>query len=129
MVFARTTPALISLACTVWVGAGTGTTTEAGGEDTTGASIRTWLAETIATGTANATAATAPASSLFLVVIVPLVIVPPLRCGLVADQEHRTCHREEARTNAKFREAARSDRRAPPGGPVPESVALAGGAV
>ena len=59
-------------------------TTVAGGEDTTGASILTWLAETIATGTVNATAATAPVSSLFLVVIVPplsfLSLFPPSSC-------------------------------------------------
>src|SRR6266404_5465852 len=98
MVFARTTPALISSTCTVWVGAGTGTTTAAGGEDTTGASIRTWLAETIATGTVNATAATAPVSSLFLVFIVS----PSSEVALESCAEHRPCQREEARTNAKF---------------------------
>ena len=60
-----------------------------------------WLAETIATGTANATAATAPVSILFLA----RHGSPPE--DLVADVEHRTCQREEARTNAKFREATR----------------------
>src|SRR5260370_22963973 len=106
MVFARTTPALISSACTVWVGAGTGTTTAAGGEDTTGASIRTWLAETIATGTVNATAATAPVSSLFLVAIVS----PSCDVALVASAEERPRQPEVARPNANCRLPPRSAR-------------------